>query len=386
MRIAIPCLLLRRATCILLRNQVVKVQKISLEHIAQAAGVHKATVSRSLRNHPTIPRETRERIQAIAKRLGYRPNPLVSMYQAQARASRPEKMQAALGWFNDYPNASCWTDFPWLKGYMDGAKSRCETMGYRLQQVDATPNGFTHEDVMVKVSEKLAVHGIYGVVLPLVLNAQYLQAGWPNCVVSLIGGGHRDLPTSDRELHERFYPQGFPSADRDLFFNARLAGQKLARLGYSRLGFVYSRYLDDEADGRTRAGFLIEQEALPEASRIPILFLERFKEGRPVEFDAWFHRYMPDAILCVNPAVRTWVESMGLSVPGDVGMANLNIVADVADWSGVSENHEAVGAAAVDLIISSLSRNELGLPPESRKILVPGTWCPGTTLRENPDA
>lgn len=59
----------------------------------------------------------------------------------------------------------------------------------------------------------------------------------------------------------------------------------LLSLGYSCIGFVYSHYLDDEAHGRTRAGYLVEQEALPASSRIPILILQRFKEGQPVKFD-----------------------------------------------------------------------------------------------------
>lgn len=359
-----------------------KVQKVSLESIAKLAGVHKATVSRALRNHPTIPRETRDRIQQIAREVGYRPNPLVSMFQSQARASRPERMQAALAWFNDYPDESCWRNFPWLRGYLDGAQSRCEEMGYRLQQVNAKRNGRSFDQEMEFLAAELGSQGIYGMVLPLVLDGQFLQAQWENCVVSLIGGGHRHLPTGVEELPNRFYPQGFPSADRDLFYNARLAFQNLLRLGYSRIGFVYSTYLDDEADGRTRSGFLIESSNQPEASRVPILFLDRFKEGRPVEFDAWFHQHTPDAILCVNPIVRLWVEGLGLSVPRDVGLANLNIVEDVSEWSGISENHGAVGAAAVDLILSALSRNELGQPPQPRKILVPGRWVEGTTLRK----
>ncbi|MCX7868880.1 MAG: LacI family DNA-binding transcriptional regulator, partial [Terrimicrobiaceae bacterium] len=103
--------------------------------------MHKATVSRSLRNHPTIPIETRQRIQQIAKDLGYRPNPLVSMFQSQARSSRPEKMKAALGWLNDYPQESCWIEFPWLRGYYEGARLRCEEMGYRLETLQVKPEG-----------------------------------------------------------------------------------------------------------------------------------------------------------------------------------------------------------------------------------------------------
>ncbi len=342
--------------------------------------MHKATVSRALRNHPTLPVRTRERIQKIARDLGYRPNPLVSMFQAQARSHRPRHLQATLAWINDYPNSRCWQDFPWLRGYYAGARERCEMMGYQLEQIDVGMNGGSAEEEVRRVSRLLFQRGIYGIVLPLVLHTAYLESQWKNCVVAVVGGGHRDLPQKTSDYRNVFYPQGFPSADRDLYFNARLAFHQLLQLGYSRIGFVYSRYLNNETHGRTLAGFLIEQGLQPEASRIPVLFLEKFKEGRPQAFDEWLHLHKPDAIVCVNPIVRSWIESLGLTVPGDMGLANLNLVGDISDWAGVNENHAAIGAAAVDLILSALSRNELGSDPESRKILVPGRWISGSTV------
>ena len=50
-----------------------------MQDIAKAAGVSQSTVSRVLNDTPTsvpIAVETRERVQEVAKRLGYRPNPL----------------------------------------------------------------------------------------------------------------------------------------------------------------------------------------------------------------------------------------------------------------------------------------------------------------------
>jgi LacI family transcriptional regulator len=286
-----------------------------------------------------------------------------------------------LGWINDYPNASCWNDFPWLRGYLNGARERCEAMGYRLQQIDLGEGANNPEDEVKAASRILLQQSIYGVVLPLVLNTAYLETRWENCVISVIGGGHREESGNHTEFPSLIYPQGFPSADRDLYYNSRLAFRNLRKLDYSRIGLVYSKYLDNEAHGRTRAGFLIEQNTQSPESHVPVLMLERFKEGRPLEFDEWFEKHKPDAIMCVNPVIRTWVESMGLSVPKDVGLVNLNIVDDVSEWSGVNENHDAIGAAAVDLILSALSRNELGMNPQPRKILVPGTWLEGTTLR-----
>lgn len=358
-----------------------KLQRISLDHIARLAGVHKATVSRALRNHPTIPKSTRDKIQEIARQEGYRPNPLVAMYQAQARSSRPTAMQAAMGWLNDYPNSASWQEFPWLKGYLAGARQRCAAMGYRLEEISLSAVNGSFESESQRVSKILKTEGIYGIILPLMLNYQYLLTEWENCVVALIGSGHLRPPTGLNALQSQFYPQRFPIADRDLFFNMRLAYQNLIHLGYERIGLVYSRYIDVEANGQAQGAYLVEQSALSEDERIPILFLERFKEGCPPAFEHWYAQHRPDAILCINPAIRDWVEGMGLSVPGDIGLANLNLVSDVSGWSGIDEKHEEIGAASVDLLIGALSRNELGLPRQPRKILIPGEWVTGSTLR-----
>lgn len=52
---------------------------VTMQDIAQAAGVSQSTVSRVLNDAPTsvpIAAETRERVREVAERLGYRPNPL----------------------------------------------------------------------------------------------------------------------------------------------------------------------------------------------------------------------------------------------------------------------------------------------------------------------
>ena len=51
-----------------------------MKYIATQAGVSQATVSLCLANHPRIPSETREKIQAVALSLGYQPNPDVAAY------------------------------------------------------------------------------------------------------------------------------------------------------------------------------------------------------------------------------------------------------------------------------------------------------------------
>ncbi len=357
-----------------------KLQKISLDYIAKLAGVHKATVSRALRNHPTIPRHTRERIHEIAKREGYRPNPLVSLYQSHTRANRPPSMRATLAWVNDYPNQECWRKFPWLKGYFTGAKRRCEHRGYHLEErMLPTSDTVDHAQEVNKLAHSIRSRGVFGVILPLLLHQQYLIEQWEGCAVAVIGGGH--FQNADKPSHAEFYPQDFSCADRDLFYNLRLCFSKIRKFGYQRIGLVYSKYLDTEAQGRVYAGYLFEQAHLPAAMQIPAIFLDRFKEGRPAEFDRWMKKYRPEAIICVNPVVKSWVEKMGFRVPENIGLANLNLVEDVIGWNGVFEQHEQIGAASVDLLIGQLSRSELQTPREPRKIFIPGIWVDGHTLR-----
>lgn len=48
--------------------------RITINDVAKAAGVSKATVSRVLSNHPSISDETKNKVRAIIEELGYKPN------------------------------------------------------------------------------------------------------------------------------------------------------------------------------------------------------------------------------------------------------------------------------------------------------------------------
>jgi LacI family transcriptional regulator/LacI family repressor for deo operon, udp, cdd, tsx, nupC, and nupG len=60
-----------------------KQRTISIEDIAEAAGVSHSTVSRALRDSPLISADVRERIQHLADELGYVPNAIAQSLQTQ---------------------------------------------------------------------------------------------------------------------------------------------------------------------------------------------------------------------------------------------------------------------------------------------------------------
>ena len=58
-------------------------QEISIEDIARAAGVSHSTVSRALRDSTLISVDVRERIQRLAREMGYTPNAIAQSLQTR---------------------------------------------------------------------------------------------------------------------------------------------------------------------------------------------------------------------------------------------------------------------------------------------------------------
>jgi len=102
--------------------------------IAEKAGVSVASVSLALRNDRRISPPVRDKIKRVAKELGYRPNPLLSAYQASVRSRQPATFRATLGWINDHPDQNAWRK-PWTQPIRDGALARAQELGYELDEI-----------------------------------------------------------------------------------------------------------------------------------------------------------------------------------------------------------------------------------------------------------
>ena len=78
--------------------------------------------------------------------------------------------------------------------------------------------------------------------------------------------------------------------------------------------------------------------------------------------------------------------SQATDVPGSLGVAALELGNAPAGMAGIDEHSEEIGAAAVDMLIGRLQRNECGLPAIPRLLHVPGSWRDGATARPAPSA
>ena len=65
--------------------------RITMKDVALKIGVHTTTVSLALRNSPQLPLATRERIQTVARKMGYRQDPMLTAlvaYRANVSAHK----------------------------------------------------------------------------------------------------------------------------------------------------------------------------------------------------------------------------------------------------------------------------------------------------------
>ena len=133
----------------------------TLQDVALRAGVHRTTVSLALRNHPRIPPETRARVQAIAAKLGYRANPLVSALMRSRRSGNAVK-HVTLAYVTNHPTRYGWRpvqhDRP---DFFPGAVQKARDLGYKLEHFWLAEPGMTP----ARFCDVLTARGIHGLIV-----------------------------------------------------------------------------------------------------------------------------------------------------------------------------------------------------------------------------
>lgn len=344
---------------------------VTLRQIAAKAGLSAAAVSLALRNSPQIRREVRERVSKLATKMGYRPNPLLAAYQAQVRALKLPKYQATLAWTSDFEDSHIWQR-PWNAPLFNGARARAHALGYVLEEIRMPVVKIEDWEGNVRRFQKILLsRGIYGVILPNLNRAHHAALPWDEFAVVCIGRTHLTLEKSTYQVPNPFWHH---SVNEDSYGNTRLAVRKLRESGCRRVGLALSQYADLVSDGLCSAAYLRQASDWPTKERIHILYSADISEVA-----TWVRKHHVDAVVCNHPDVRIGVQNAGLHVPKDVRIAHLHLAPDVAGWSGIDHRLDQIGSAAVDILTAHLVRNERGVPPFSKELLIEGFWVDGAT-------
>jgi len=341
----------------------------NMSAIAREAGVGKATVSLALRNDSRLRPETRERIQAVAHRMGYRANAVVSNLMAQLRASRNPKYQATIGILNASPARDGLEKNNTFRAWISGLRAHCAELGY------GTDDFWLHEPGVgaERLKQILRARNIRGVVIAAVVEHRELPPEfdilWQDLACVVVG-----IRPERPALH---------FACNDQFSTALHTAWELDNLGYTRPGLVIEPAIEENIDHRFSAGFFAGRKKLDAKNHIPVL---AFHPGARAGFASWIEKFHPDVIVCTHPEIREWIAELGLKCPQDIGLVHLDLTPELDGWSGMNQNNDVVGAFAMDLVIAQLHRNETGIPDRPKCMMIESQWVSGSTLRKPPGA
>ena len=334
--------------------------------VATKAGVSISTVSRALREDPRINAKTIQRIKEIAGELGYRPNPYISVLMSHLRTSKPVPFRSTIAFLDLFGDPETWKSWEVHRQWYSGAQKRAEELGYVLERFWA----FEPRMTKARMTKVLQARGISGVIVPPDdTHVIYLSPKIPIDIsrfsVITIGAQYHDP-----DLH---------FCSNDQFASMRTACLRLLSLGYRRIGLVTPRYIESIVDYRFGGGFLASQ-VLESGVRsvLPICYTE--KES---EFKVWLKKNKPDCILALSPRaeVYSWIRAMKVSIPEEMGFGVLDWDESHPEFSGIRQNHQAVGAAAVDCLVNQITRNERNAPLNAMGTLIEGSWVTGKTTR-----
>jgi LacI family transcriptional regulator len=339
-----------------------------MQDIANEAGVSKNTVSLALRNDLQISPSTRARIKCIANKMGYVKNPTVSHLMAELRAGSPSHCSATLALLNANENRCAFTSHRTVPTYVEGCRRRAAQSGYCLNEFWLHDPDLDGE----KLNKILRARNIRGVVVVGLMNPDHLpqrfQPIWEAfpCVVT--------------GVRTRKPAISFSCVDHHI--TAVRAMDNAFRLGYKRPGLVLDGVIDRLIEGRFSAGYYIAQQQLPAIRRIkPFYFATGARENATL-FKTWFEKEQPDVILTLYHTVHKWIRGLGLEVPRDIGLIQLEWRPDHARWAGMHQHNDMVGEAAIEMIIGMIHNNESGVPLFPRATLIGSTWVDGFTVKD----
>jgi len=329
---------------------------VTLDDIAKAAGLSRSTVSYALRNNPLASPQTRSHVQALAQKMGYTPNPLVSALMTHRRGSRQVEAQGVIAYVTSFGAGSQWKASPSFRRFFEGAQTRGSEIGYKVEEF-ALEQGKMSAD---RMSDILNARGIRGVIVaPLPSHHGVVNLAWNQFSSAAIG-----YTLSDPALHRATF---------DHYHGMLLTMEKLAAVKGRTIGFAFPEANVLRVDQIWRSVYLLYQAGIPTKEKVP-LFMPGPGGWTRESFMAWAERHQPDAIVCGEDSPRHWLTEINPQLAQRTIWAMVNHPGNDASLCGVDQNHELVGAAALDLVFAQLLHNEIGVPANPKVVLVKGRW------------
>ena len=336
----------------------------TLKDVAREAGFHVTTISLALRNHPSIPEDTRTRIRTIADRLGYEVNPVFHALSRFRKSGRVRAPAPRIAYLENFGSGTGFERSVHMQQILEGARRQAGVLGYELDLLAVGEDDLDSHCIAAHLSE----HKITGLVLgSFIPGFGELALNWEDYSVV--------------KIHSRHTEPDVTVVANDQLREVRLAFRRLTALGYRRIGLAIGRADEDGCGHRHAAGFLMEQATVAPECRVPPLVFSYYATPATLggTLGRWVRRHAIDAVICNWRNTGDMLAANGLSVPRQVGWACLCLTSADPDIAGTRPHLELVGERAISIVVSKLKSTERGTPEFPSSIYVQSSWQDGAS-------
>ena len=332
---------------------------VTQRDVAQACGMHHSTVCLALKNSPTLAAETRHRIQATARELGYQPN--VSAYNlASMRKDRPQNASLPLAWINQETDRAFWHTHSQGKISFAAMRHRAGEQGYHLDEFWAHEPGMS----VARLSQILRARGIQGVIFPVYQNGDLALSprAWAqfSCVA----------------LNDHRLAQWLDVVSPDYYHLMDLALRQAESHPPARIGLVLDREFDALSNGLVRSRYLRYQEELGRAQRLAVCTLSNPGFADIRAFEQWSAAWEPDVVICRDAVVA-----------GSLGSTRRGVIVTLQshgeEGDGQIDVSAALAAAAIESVTRKIQRFETGIGGLTQLHLIRGHARPSVSAQCN---
>lgn len=330
------------------------VPSITLQDVAKAAGVHYSTVSLALRGDPRIALTTRENVQRVAKRLGYTAHPAARALVDRRRAAAVRG--PVIAWIENHPASVAQGLAAYRQAVLDGARRQAKTLGYDWRVFRLGDTGLAGEDLDASLQQAGAECVIIGQFLP---GHAELQLDWERYCIVRVDSQHLATP-----VH---------CVSTDRIQNVRRAFREAWSLGHRRIGLCVGRLQEDCTRQRHAMGYLMEEESLEPAQRVPPLWYPYGTSQKELVGLAsdWIRKHDPEVVL--HDCEAGWpATGKTAAFPLTVNLCQMR---SQAGQRSIDPMAAIVGEKAMATVAMLLRTGERGIPRFAHDTYVEGRWC-----------
>jgi LacI family transcriptional regulator len=328
----------------------------TLKDVARRAGLSSSTISAALLNHHRIAARTRERVQLLAREMGYVRN---SMAAALA-ASKTKPVDAFRVAILSHVLPS---ERNGVENRGDAMRSRLAELGYESDYCDLGVRGIS----LGKLRDMFYHRGYRGVVFDMMRNrnSELFTVDWtPFCLVS---------------AGRTYYQPPFDVIRDNPFKAVSVVWREARKAGYERIGFLLCRHDPPMLDDMDREASLwaCQQSLTSKECAIPPYL---GNHGNAPQIRKWLHRHRPDVVVGFNETHYHMLREMGWQIPQDVAYANLIGSNGERKFAEINSGEVEMRTKCAEHLDFLVRYRRTGFPARPWDMTIEPIWQPGESL------